>query len=991
MNIAAVARSIFPPRRRALTAGALAPLGAFLLLFIGGNLFLVWHGILLFSKPWAFLLLLTTPWVWWMHMAGSSGLTRARGALALLVRLCLIGAFVMLLAEPRAVRTSNVLAVIYALDVSDSIGDQASDSALNFVTRTVAGKPEKDEAGLVVFGREAAVELPPRATFPLEAINSRVGKDATNLEKGLSLTAAMLPEDHPGRIVLISDGVPTEGNLSAALDQLSARHVPVDVLPIQYQFEHEVWLEKLELPKTVKAGETYEAAIILSSLAPGSGVLTLKENDNLIFKQDVQFAAGKNRYVLPIYLREPGYYEYVARIEVPPGMDGWPQNNIAINHLYLKGEGKVLLVTDPNGDARDWETLAQSLKRSRREVVQQPAYQFPRDSLSLLPYDCIIFANVAADAFDAVQLQAVKDAVFNLGVGFLMVGGKNSFGPGGYHRTPVEEALPVTMDITQKKVLPKGALVIVLHTCEFPEGNTWGKRVAKEAIRCLGAKDEVGVLVYGSQGEVWLFPLTPAGEYERLVTLINQAEISDMPTFTDPMRMGLGALMGSDAGTKHMIIISDGDPSPPPPDLMKEFVANKVSVSTVAIFPHGGEEVSVMKTIAGVTGGRYYYPQDPNLLPSIFIKEAKTLRRSMIQNQTFTPRVEFPSPILKGIGEMPPLRGYVLTTPKPRSEVVLRSPETEETDPVLATWRYGVGRAAAFTSDLSVNWAAAWVEWDRYDAFVKQLMIDISRVEEKSDLQLRTFAEGDSGVVSVEDFSPKESFLEVQARVTGPQQRSENVLLKQVAPGRYQAEFPLWGMGRYQVVAAAAGDGRNERATDGFAVPYSPEYLRFRSSTPTLELIAQRTGGRMLTGSETSQDIFLKDRQLRRSSRPVMDWFLILLACLIPLDVGIRRVQLDLDVLKGMLRFGRLKGESGTTLGALLRRKQEIKFAPEEPGEKRLPGHLPAGIGIPERRKAARPAEEAAPKPAAGQPPAEERPMTQRLLEIKKKWKKDPG
>ena len=232
--------------------------------------------------------------------------------------------------------------------------------------------------------------------------------------------------------------------------------------------------------------------------------------------------------------------------------------------------------------------------------------------------------------------------------------------------------------------------------------------------------------------------------------------------------------------------------------------------------------------------------------------------------------MEFPSPILKGIGEIPPLRGYVLTTPKPRSEVVLRSPEKEETDPVLATWRYGVGRAAAFTSDLSVNWAAAWVEWDRYDAFVKQLMIDISRVEEKSDLQLRTFAEGDSGVVSVEDFNPKESFLEVQARVTGPQQRSENVVLKQVAPGRYQAEFPLWGMGRYEVAAAAAGDGRNERATDGFAVPYSPEYLRFRSSMPTLELIAERTGGRMLTGSETSQDIFLKDRQLRRSSRPVL-------------------------------------------------------------------------------------------------------------------------
>src|SRR5208337_773833 len=121
------------------------------------------------------------------------------------------------------------------------------------------------------------------------------------------------------------------------------------------------------------------------------------------------------------------------------------------------------------------------------------------------------------------------------------------------------------------------------------------------------------------------------------------------------------------------------------------------------------------------------------------------------------------------------------------------------------------------------------------------LMTDISRVEQKSDLQLRSFAEGDSGVVSVEDFSPKESFLDVQARVTGPQQRSENVVLKQVAPGRYQAEFPLWGMGRYQVVAAAAGDGRNERAMDGFAVPYSPEYLSFRSNMPNLSMIAERT------------------------------------------------------------------------------------------------------------------------------------------------------
>jgi uncharacterized membrane protein len=65
---------------------------------------------------------------------------------------------------------------------------------------------------------------------------------------------------------------------------------------------------------------------------------------------------------------------------------------------------------------------------------------------------------VPADAFDAVQLQALRDAVYQQGTGFLMLGGPNSYGPGGYHRSVVEEALPVTMDVTQKKILPKGAL-----------------------------------------------------------------------------------------------------------------------------------------------------------------------------------------------------------------------------------------------------------------------------------------------------------------------------------------------------------------------------------------------------------------------------------------------------------------------------------------------------------------------------------------------------
>jgi uncharacterized membrane protein len=980
------ARNIFlnlaPPPRKRVTFGAVLPMLVFLLLFIGGCVFVSLRRLVEFSYLAPFGLLVLSVWIWWMNFAGFSGLGKIRSTLALLVRLSVLGILILALAEPRVVKKNEGLALVYALDTSDSMGEKVSDRSLSYILKTAGAKPEKDQAGLVVFGRDAAVELPPRLSFPFEVINARVAKDGTDLAKALSLAAAVVPEDKQGRIVLASDGVATEGNVAGILDDLKSRHIAVDVLPVQYEYTHEVWLERLDLPRQVKLGETYEASVLLNSLQPGDGKLVLRENGKTIAEQNVHYERGKNRYALPLYFREPGYYEYVATIEPPTGQDGWQENNTAINFLYLKGEGKVLLVTDPNGDARDSETLVKALKEAKRLVEVKTAFEFPRDAMSLMPYDCVAFVNAPADSFDPVQQQALRDAVYNQGIGFLMVGGKNSFGPGGYHRTPIEEALPVDMDVQQKKVLPKGALAIVLHTCEFPEGNVWAKRVAKEAIRVLGAQDEVGLLIFGNNGtgnwgDQWVFPLTPAGQYDKLVTLINQCEPSDMPSFQSIMQMGFGALKASDAAAKHMIIISDGDPSPPTPELVQQFIAEKISVSTVVINPHGGMDISGMQALASVTGGRHYLVDNPARLPSIFIKEAKTLKRSMIQNGDFVPVVDYPSAVLKGIGALPPLHAFVLTTPKARSTTILKAPSKEEVNPVLSTWHFGLGKTAAWTSDLSPNWGSDWVTWDQYEAFVKQLMIEISRVEQHSDLFMQTFSSGDEGVILVEDYAAQETMLEIQAHVTGPHERETSLALKQTGPRRYEARFPLWGKGRYQVALAGVGAGRNEQSLGGFVVAYSPEYLRFRSDPVTLRQIAERTGGRILNGQETGKELFAIPREPKETSKSIVDWLLVLLACLIPLDVGVRRVQLDWSVIRGWF-VGAKKTESTETLGALLKLKEKVRESTDA-GKKPAPF-----ISSP---TTARPTTPPKKSPVAESAPEAETPAstTERLLAMKRK------
>ena len=928
MKIKDIYHQLVPQPRVSVTWKRALPIVLFLVLYAILCFSLEYTGVLLFARPWAFVLILFSVWIWWLSVAGYGGLSKGRGLAALISRLLMLGLFVMLIAEPRSVRLRDVISVVYAVDLSDSIGESSVDSALEFVTKTVTEKPQNDEAGLVVFGRNSAVELPPRVSFPFEALNSRIDRDATNLEQTLSLAAAMLPEENRGRIVLISDGTETEGSISQILEELKSRDIAVDVLPIQYEYDKEVWLENLELPRFVKLGENYEAGVVLSSLKDGSGKLVLRENGEPIYEEQISFKAGKNRFVVPIYLRAAGYYEYSATIETKRSDDQIRENNTVLNYIFVEGEGKVLVVTDPAGDDRDWQPLVKAIREGERIVETMSAYEFPSDSLSLMPYDAILFVNVPADAFNVIQLKAVHDSVFNQGIGFMMVGGENSYGPGGYHRTLIEDALPVTMDITKKKILPKGALAIILHTCEFPEGNTWGKRITKQAVKVLGAQDEVGVLIYAFPGgEEWLFELTPAGDYEKMVPKINGAQIGDMPSFASTMQLGLEGLIKSDASTKHMIIISDGDPQPPSPQLIKRFQKNKVSVSMVAIFPHGGRDISTMRGIAGATGGRYYFPSNPNQLPSIFIKESKTLKRSMIQNETITPEVGMISPVLKGVQEIPPLHGYVLTTIKSRAEGILNAPEKKEAegdiDPVLAFWRYGLGTTAAFTSDLSPNWGSDWVNWDHYEAFVKQLMIKISRVSEPSQLKMWSHTTGNNATIMVEDFHPVESFLNVAAKISGPHDREETVVLKQVSPRRYQASVPLWGKGRYQVMALGQSGDRKDHANGGFIVSYSPEFLRFRSNPIVMEEIAKRTGGQRLNPEDTT-DVIYGRRDPKQSTNPIFDWFLITLAILVPLDVGIRRVQLDWYVIRGWFGFGRHQKESTETMGALLQRKQNV-------------------------------------------------------------------
>src|SRR5688500_12196143 len=101
------ARTLFPQSRRPVTLRAVAPPVLLVALFVGGCVLAEWRGWVRFSYRPAFALTLVLPWVWWLHHAGGGGLSRGRALVALGTRFLMIGAFLLLLAEPRAVRRSD--------------------------------------------------------------------------------------------------------------------------------------------------------------------------------------------------------------------------------------------------------------------------------------------------------------------------------------------------------------------------------------------------------------------------------------------------------------------------------------------------------------------------------------------------------------------------------------------------------------------------------------------------------------------------------------------------------------------------------------------------------------------------------------------------------------------------------------------------------------------------------------------------------------------
>lgn len=892
-----------------------------------------------------------------------------RRALTLGIRLLGFSLLVLALANPVVWTGSDNLSTVFVVDRSASVNADQQQSALAWIENAIRAKRPTDQAAVVAFAGDASIETPlTNAPGPVVP-RGQLDLNHTNLANALQVARGVLPTGGARRIVLLTDGNENQGNALQEASTLRAAGIPVDVVAQGASNGPEVVLRSLSLPSAVHKGEKFTLDLAIDSTVETPAKVQILIDGKLDATQSVSLHVGNNSLVLGHDPLAPGEHTFEALVQ--PDKDTIAENNVAYGTLLVAGPPRVLLVEGDTGAAK---YLAPALRTDGLTVEVAAPSILGADVSDLRQYDAIGLVNVPATEIGADGLLALQSYVRDFGGGLIAIGGDRSFGAGGYAKTPLEETLPVSMDVKGRTARTSVALMLVIDVSgsmsEGPPGATkieLARDAAAGAVQQLDPQDQLGILAFDDQNH-WIYPMTYLTDPGAVNTAISRLQPGGGTEIYPALAAAYDAIVGKPAKVKHILLMTDGlAPNGDYEGLTAKMRENGVTLSTIAIGTDADQ--NLLQNLADWGRGRYYDATNPIDTPRFVLKETQEIARAAITEETFTPTTLDQTPVLNGITSYPPLLGYVATTAKPTATIGLVSPEQ---DPILAQWQYGLGRAVAFTSDASARWSASWASWSDFSRFWSQVFKYTVPSPQSQTLQVQTTMVGDQAQITVDAIgsdgryvndAPTTATVAVPPDPNHPEQGPRSLTLTQSAPGRYTGTISADAQGNYLIQVSQNVPGQAAPATQvhGFTVPYSPEFGELPTNYSLLRELARDTGGDVLT--QPSQ-AFAHDLRLADSAQPIWP---LLIAALIPLfllDVAVRRLRFDLADLEPVVERIKTRWIGQST--------RATQLAARLAASRRAPR--------PVAPRPARPTLHPTPRPDAAHQPSPNRPPTPRPL-----------
>jgi len=849
-----------------------------------------------FDRPQLLLLLLLVPLVWrFLSVRGRVVLTVLRCSVAALVIACIAG--------PRLDLTEPGMDLVVVADRSLSVGEEGRDGEAELLRLlgSASTRGEHDRISVVSFGSRPLVEARASKGPVSPRFDRDPGVNGSDLAEALLLASRSRAPGRRAVILVLSDGLYTGEDPLRTEVLAEVGDVPVWYRRVGRAGAADVVARAITLPADVpeKAGFIVRYSILGPA---GTDVdYVLRSGETVIASGTRTLRAGPNHFFARDIADAPGTIEYT--LEVSSAGDSVAENNVASALLTVSSAPRALIASS----SPEAGLIAGALLQAGIPVDTVDPDATDWSAARLAPYRLVVLENLPLQAMGHDGAQATADAVSSGVSALLVTGGEASFGQGGYHKSPIDPLLPVTMELRDDQIRGTMALVAVLDrsgsmSMEAGKGKSkmdLANLGVAEAIRLLSPHDQIGVIAVDSSPHV-ILPLAQADDTSKLIKKVLAIESMGGGIF---VRTALGAasdqIRKSKLPTRHILLFSDAADSEEQLDsvaFVRTLSKQDIGLSVIGLGTPADVDAGFLKSLAKAGGGEATFTDRAGELPRIFSQEViRVAERGFVAEPT--PTRLLPDLVrLQLSPDLAPfqLGGYNLSSLRKGASAAVMT-ESESPAPIVAFWRQGRASVGTFTAEVDGPHSGTFPSWQSSQA----LLVNLSRLLASS--ISTSSAKAWSGL----DRSAAEVRIEVDEETALASRTSPLSLRLLSPPGTEPIDVPLVWDGPTTAVARTTlsspghylpvldlGDGGVLRAPP-VTLPYSPEFLPTHdlSGEEILASLARATGGKDMT---TAEEIFETEETSEATAwLDVSPWLALAILVLLLLEIAEQRLALS--------------------------------------------------------------------------------------------------
>lgn len=824
------------------------------------------------------------------------------------LRVAILAALVAALAGPRMNLGGKGIDVIVVADRSRSMPAAAQNNVLELIHNVERNRKSGDRVAVVTFGTTAKVEHILWDKSELGAYSKDVLPDGSDLADGIATALNLVDKNRPARILVLSDGESNGPDPVSAARRAREEQVPIDFRPFERARLGDVAVESIQLPESVAPREPFQFSVDVYADRDAHGEVRVMRGGKLLAKREQDFLSGRTRLQFRDVLEEGGAQYYHVEVNVPG--DPLAENNTGSGVVFVDAGPRILVL---NGDKSEGN-LVRALKSANIPVDVALAGAQPLTADLLDRYRAVVVENVPAAAFGRVSMERVAQFVEDFGGGFLLTGGERSFGVGGYFKSPLENVLPVSMELRHEHRKNRVAISIALDrsgSMAIPVGGGRTKMDladlgTAECVRLLSAGDMVAVVAVDTTPHI-IQSMTPVEDPEAIAAKALRIQSLGGGIFIYEALVAAGKELtkAGDYATRHIILFADANDSEEPGDyrkLLKQYADAGITVSVIGLGTKADHDAKLLEEIASLGGGSIMFSNDPLELPRLFTQDTMSIARNTFIKKDDSQPQGIPGQLLPesrlmgelGSGPFPNVDGYNLCYIKP--EATQAAVTTDEYHaPLSAFWYRGLGRAAAVTLEVDGKYSGQFGRWSKANEFLVTHVRWLLGNARPDDVFVKIDRAGQDAVATVEldPDRPDKSRRGPPTLVVVPPGAEREAAFSPdfiwTGPDSLEARFRMDRTGTYRTLVKT-GERKFVRGP-AVTLPYSPEFVPrvgLPSGLDTLKQVAEVSGGKLRT------DVLevLADPPRSSTSISLIPWLMGLGIVLLLVEIGGRRLNL---------------------------------------------------------------------------------------------------